>query len=517
MNQTLTNTFSHPVIEENQIVAKKLCAIEILLDAFHDWGINYCHWKSNEHLNASMTADTDLDILFDINQKQVLEILLHAHGFKKFISIKQKQYRNIEDFLGMDFQSGKVIHVHAHFRLTLGEPFLKSYQLDLEEKILGSRVFDKEYLLYRIHPAYELILLFIRESLKIRTRDLLKMKLRNRIDLSENILREYRWIRQHCNNLEIFNLVGDIFTDHTSVYRLVTGDFNRKELFTLSLLLRKEFRTQRLYSPFRALLLRWYREITVKISRRAAVLLNRPVISRRNHPQGGLVIAVIGADGSGKSTVISNLQQTFKSKLDVYRVYMGRGDGSMSYFRKIVQRMKTGISPEKLNKKAKENKQFDQGKKGFAYTCYKCVIALAVAFEKRANLKRIRAAKKAGMMVICDRFPQNQFMGFNDGPLLHSLISSRNPIFRVLSKIEAKIYEQAQSNPPDLVFKLIADAEIVEARKPHETSLQKLQTKINGIRKMHFSERCTVIPVNAAEPLPKVLETIKRTIWDAYP
>ena len=34
------------------------------------------HWKSNEHLGASMTGDTDLDILFDNNNKEkLIEIL----------------------------------------------------------------------------------------------------------------------------------------------------------------------------------------------------------------------------------------------------------------------------------------------------------------------------------------------------------------------------------------------------------------------------------------------------------
>ena len=36
-----------------------------VLRRLDDRGVAYCHWKSNDHLAAALSADTDLDILVD--------------------------------------------------------------------------------------------------------------------------------------------------------------------------------------------------------------------------------------------------------------------------------------------------------------------------------------------------------------------------------------------------------------------------------------------------------------------
>ena len=48
----------------------------------------------------------------------------------------------------------------------------------------------------------------------------------------------------------------------------------------------------------------------------------------------------------------------------------------------------------------------------------RAIWAVVLAWEKRAKLRRAVRARNRGMIVICDRFPQTQVMGYNDGPLL---------------------------------------------------------------------------------------------------
>src|SRR5256885_11057067 len=46
------------------------------------------------------------------------------------------------------------------------------------------------------------------------------------------------------------------------------------------------------------------------------------------------------------------------------------------------------------------------------------VWAVALAYEKRGKLHALTRARNRGLVVVCDRYPQNQFQDFNDGPML---------------------------------------------------------------------------------------------------
>ena len=492
----------------------QLSQIKLLLDALHNNDILYCHWKSNQHLSDSMTGATDLDILFDEKQKVKIESILNNLGYKLFQAIKQKQYKDIVDFIGLDLGAGKVIHVHTHYRLTLGEPFLKGYQLDFESKILESRVINEDYGIFCINPAFELILLFLRESLKLRHRDVLLMNLKIKAQNRENILEEYNWLRARVTDPEIYTFLKTIFKDYTRIYEIVINEFNRKKLKMLARIIKRELAGNRLYTPLEALVTRWNREVKILISRKLGKYFAYPIVSKRINPRGGLSVALMGADGSGKSTVARYLKETFEDKLDIYEIYFGRGDGKSSHSRKILTSIKRLFAPEKMKKSSGITQYVSARNNSLIRSTYKCMEAILVAREKRIKMKQMKLAKNKGMLVICDRFPQNQIMGYNDGPLLHSFLKSNNFIYRTAAKMESKVYAMAENNPPDIIFKLIANPELVEARKPGETSLERLDNKIQGIKKMNFNNKCQVITIDAGISLNEVLYKIKKEIWN---
>ncbi|MEX2232408.1 MAG: hypothetical protein WD824_09625 [Cyclobacteriaceae bacterium] len=491
----------------------RLSKIASLFEALHENEIMYCHWKSNEHLGASMLGNTDLDVLFDLTQKEKLEFILGQLGFKKFNAVKQKQYNGIVDFIGLDVASGKIIHLHTHYLLTMGEPYLKGYHLNIEGETIRTRVFNEEYGLYCIDPALELILLYLRESLKLRHRDKLLIHFKNRIQAKEYILREYDWLKARTTEAEIHAMLKTIFNDYNAIYKLVTGKFDTKQLYKLAPVIRKEVKLIRLYSPFRALILRWYREATIIASRKLAQVIDQPILFKRNNPRGGIVIAVIGADGSGKSTVTEHLKNTFGEKLDLYKIYFGRGDGHTSFARKLLVSFK-GFSPSRKNGQGNRKQNSGVGRKTLLWSLYKCLEAFLVAEEKRTNMRLMQKARKKGALVLCDRYPQNQIMGYNDGPLFNDFLNSSNPLFRMVAKMESGIYAQAENLPPDIVFKLVTDAEVAESRKPGETSPEKLRAKINGLNELKFNKKCRVVAIDATRPLNEVLCTIKKEIWN---
>ena len=104
-----------------------LKSIHQMFEAFEKSGIEYCHWKSNEHLAEALDGETDLDILFLPEQRAMLDCVLNQCGLKRFRAVQLMQYNAIEDYIGFDEATAKIWHLHLHYRLTLGEKHLKGY------------------------------------------------------------------------------------------------------------------------------------------------------------------------------------------------------------------------------------------------------------------------------------------------------------------------------------------------------------------------------------------------------
>lgn len=494
----------------------KLGLISRLFEVLNRRQIVYCHWKSKEDLQACMEGDTDLNILFDREEKGKIESALEEVGFKKFAAIGHTCHSDIADYLALDADSGRVIHLHTHYRLPIGKASLKEVQFnsDIEKEVLKSRVFNEDYGIFCIQPATAFVLLYIREALELRIRDVISVNFQNKSYHNASALREYSWLKERVTEQEVKLILKTTFRDHPEVRPFITGEFSTKQLYRLASAIRKGRKFKSLHSTFAACMTRWYRQTSLVWALKASFLLARPVPFKRTNPRGGRVVAVIGADGSGKSTVVENLKNTFEGKLDVYQIYFGRGDGKASRPRKILNSIKALFKPEKRKKtQSGEKSSSAVRKRGFVRSLHKCAEALLVAAEKKNHLTSMNLARKRGMLVICDRYPQNQIMGYNDGPLLHDWLNSGNILLRSLAKWECAVYSSLERQPPDVVFKLIADADVVEKRKPGETSLERLTSKINGIRQLEFKHPCKVVAVDATKPLAEVLYLVKKEIW----
>jgi hypothetical protein len=109
------------------------------------------------------------------------------------------------------------------------------------------------------------------------------------------------------------------------------------------------------------------------------------------------------------------------------------------------------------------------------------------------------------MLVITDRFPQNQVHGTNDGPLLWAWRSSRNPVKRGLARLEAKPYERADRLPPDLVLRLNVDVDTALRRRPeHDEAF--ITRRIDVVSRLEFPDaRLGIVELDATEPYDIVL------------
>jgi hypothetical protein len=135
------------------------------------------------------------------------------------------------------------------------------------------------------------------------------------------------------------------------------------------------------------------------------------------------------------------------------------------------------------------------------------VWASVLAVEKRQKLKAARRAADRGMLVITDRFPQNQLPQFNDGPLLPRL----NGVPRWLRHFEANAYDLVDCLPPDLVIKLRASPALIARREP-DMLPDVVRRRTEELMQLTFpTSRLAVL--DASLPLATVIADAKRAVW----
>src|SRR5512142_1764420 len=83
-------------------------------------GIDYCHWKSNPFLDRSASGDNDLDLLVSRRHTNEFTRILNSLGFKEALSPAHEALPGVRNYYGYDIQTGRLVHIHAHFQLVLG-------------------------------------------------------------------------------------------------------------------------------------------------------------------------------------------------------------------------------------------------------------------------------------------------------------------------------------------------------------------------------------------------------------
>ena len=468
---------------------KTVALVKDTLDTLNSLGLNYCHFKSNEHLGAALAGETDLDILFAYEEyEKVNEILLQL-GYHKFNTAWFVRYPYVEDYIAIS--EGKIVHIHAHFKLILGESKVKSYILSWEEEILKNKVYLKKENIYTSRPVDEMLLLLIRNALKL---PLISSNYQNKRDTQDGI-REFTWLKKrvskHEISVEAASKLGKKVVE--SIGLLYDENINYKNIKRFYSDVKKELQTYRRYNFFQSKLLRIIRRIAYIFT-----ILNRklnafPLIKNHRTLNGrGIVITLMGADGSGKSTQVKSLINILSKKMDVRYIYLGSGNGPASWHRSILKGAIRIIKPKRKKRKGDNNNLNTSSPKRL----FSIVYFLSLASEKKRKLKQINAFRSKGMISITDRYPQTQINGYNDGLHLAAWRTTNNPIKKMLSTFEYNCYSVSHKITPDLVIKLIGDVDVLSKRRK-EMSKEEIQKKQDGIKKISFDKSVEIYDLDA--------------------
>lgn len=491
---------------------RTLRPIELLLRDLRSRSVRYCHWKGNSNLGKALSGEKDLDLLVDTADATDVVAALAAAGFRRAVEPAGAGFPGVEHHLARAEPEGMLAHLHLHWQLipTKGNPTL--VRLPWEQVVLSTRVQHELYDVDVPAPEMELLLFLVRAALRVRTKHLLAERA-GRSFLDADALGELQWLAARTTPEALGARASALIGERAAatVAELMRGAPSAKSLRAL--------RSQML--PPASLYQGTGRRETMRS------LVRGRKAAKRTLSTGGRVIAFLGSDGAGKSTVVAAVTAWLGAELDVRRIYLGSGDGATSLLRRSLRTFdsvrrslmggragRRGPAAEEMPSSYLSGSSYVAGVDFGPRALWKTASKLALAREKRGRLKDAWRARTHGAVVICDRYPQTQQLGFNDGPLLSPWLAHRSRFLRSAARRELAVYRDAAALAPDLVVKLLVSPEVAASRKD-DMSLDMLRARAAAIRALSFPDATRVVEIDADQPLELVLAATRRAIWEA--
>lgn len=191
------------------------------------------------------------------------------------------------------------------------------------------------------------------------------------------------------------------------------------------------------------------------------------------------LIAIVGCDGSGKSTLSADMQAVLGAERPVASCYLGLGSGELG--NRIKRWPLVGATVERLlARKADQTRDREQKIPGLPTA----LVVFGFSLLRLRRFRRVLALRRRGVTVITDRYPQTEVPGFYDGPGLSAARAGSAPVAWLAAR-ERRIYRHMAGFRPDLVLRLNVDAATALRRKPdHRPDL--LKAKVAATSSLSF-------------------------------
>ena len=487
-------------------------AIKSLHDAFHDSNITYCHWKSTPRMNEVIRGDTDLDVLVDRKEVSKVWALLSELGWYLMNLPNFRQYPEVMDFLGFDAETGKIIHLHLHLNIVGGERFLKSYHFPYAEAILKSRVWCSEKELYTVSKGWEIILLLVRAAAKNDfANKLLSLVSKNHIDAVE---KEFALLYPQGKE-EARQILSTRSDGLSQVLETIIGAKQPWSSFkTHCREIRKHIKKYRRYSHPTCIWKQWTRIGKRIITDAKRKILNNKTTGRRRFLGGGRLYAFVGVDGAGKSTQVKNLSKWLEKEVDCETIYLGTGDGRAAWYRwpflkglRLAESL--GLRSRGKNRRIRLEKEKTDRRPSLA----KAIWVLLISMERLKKVKQAARLRRQGVIVLADRWPQDQIQDTLDGPRLKAWRSEKSFI-GAIARLEYRSFKYAQTLQADVLFKLVADSSVVAERKPNDFDQKRTTRSIELLNLINYKNAKETASIDGNNSVNIVSKKIKKKIWN---
>ena len=485
--------------------------IRELIEKLNNNGLKYCHWKSNLSLTQALSGKTDIDLLIDRMGADSFRTIMSQLCFRPAVANEVSSFPSVEHFLALDEESGELVHVHAYFRVITGESLVKNYRLPIEAMLLNN---TREMQSIRLPTkSAELVVFTLRMMLKHTSLIELFMLSRD----WKNVKPEILWLLEDDPVDESLRLLthwlppvdADLFSECVQSIKSQASLFHR---IALGLRLRSSLRIYARHSSLSA----WWNGIKTFLLMGIRSIIRS---ERGMSPQsGGAVIAIVGPEATGKSTLLSEMRSWLSEHFAVTQIHAGKPKSTLFTFlpNLLVPALRfllPGFRSSRIETERASEEHVQSSTKVFPIiSAFRSVL---LAYDRRALLARAFAKSSNGAIVLCDRYPSLS-PGSPDGPQLSlfPIPEDKYPIQAKLSRIEKKIYEEIP--PPDLVVLLTVPIEVAILRNRNRGKFEPedfVRLRHAQSSSLEF-EKSNVFKINTDQPLDKTILDVKKAIWN---
>ncbi|HEU0049561.1 MAG TPA: hypothetical protein VFQ43_18385, partial [Nitrososphaera sp.] len=297
--------------------------IDRLFKDLNSRGIAYCQWKGNYALERVLSGEKDdIDLLVDRRSlTQVMAILLDL-GYKPATVKWEPEPPNVFHYYAFDPQIDRLIHLHLYGNVFTGESFIKSHLLPFDVMLLeNARLIGDVKVPTK--PA-ELVSFILRIFLKygslldliylLREHDEIERET-NWLLADTDVSEALRLLKKYCPVIpeQLFvKCIGTLMASTSLVKRLLVAWQVRRRLRIYS----RYSRLQRVSAYIR---LFWGQG-----QRRLAGNKKNKLLQT-----GGAIVAFVGPEATGKSTLVSECGHWLGSVFVVNTVHAGKPPASL--------------------------------------------------------------------------------------------------------------------------------------------------------------------------------------------
>jgi thymidylate kinase len=438
-------------------------------------------------------------------------------GFKPAHSRWGPNPSGIFHYYGYDPNQNDLVHLHMFTRVLTGESFLKSHLLPFEEMLLEN-TYSSNGLMVTSKEA-ELVLFVLRMYIKYGSFLDAARVLRS----DKKVREEASWLKDGSNMkqtgllLDTYCPVVSEATFNAGLDAILRGSALPNK-WKLSRRIRRNLRIYGKYS-----LAGWLFG-HIQLLTGALVKKIRKQKGSKILLSGGTIIAIVGADATGKSTMVSETSRWLRKNFVVNTIHAGKPPSTVLTFpinfllvlhRGLRSRLR---SLRKAGKGESSNAVVADAESKTTNSLIYAIRAVCLAWDRHTLLSKARRASANGEIVVCDRYPTNA-PGMMDSPRLledptqNGIATS---IHNWLTRIERNLYRQIP--PPDIVLRLSVSLETAKKRNAARENVDDemyLQNRHQQAKEWFMSGTRSIQDIDTDLPLDETLLAVKQAIWSS--